>query len=109
MKSKPDTDFSFSHEIPKLADLFHALSSPLRLRILFYLADGEHCACEFPDLVDASQPNTSRNLFILKKAGLIKFRRDGQKMIYALAQPKLIPWILSYMIGSEEKNDPKMD
>jgi DNA-binding transcriptional ArsR family regulator len=109
MKSKPCNDCSFSLEIPKLADLFHALSSPLRLRILFYLADGEHCACEFPDLIDASQPNTSRNLFILKKAGLIKFRRDGQKMIYALAEPRLIPWILSYTNGSEAKNAPKMD
>ena len=79
--------------LPELARIFRALSSPIRLKILFYLSDGEHCACEFPPLVGASQPNTSRNLDILKKAGLVKYRRDGQKLIYALNEPSLVPWI----------------
>lgn len=89
-------------DIRKLTDLFQALSSPLRLRILFYLMDGEHCACEFPDVINASQPNTSRNLDILKKAGLISFRREGQKMIYALSDARWIPSILSFIQKSEE-------
>lgn len=89
-------------DIRKLTDLFQALSSPLRLRILFYLMDGEHCACEFPDVINASQPNTSRNLDILKKAGLISFRREGQKMIYALSDVRWIPSILSFIRKSEE-------
>ncbi|HOI24518.1 MAG TPA: metalloregulator ArsR/SmtB family transcription factor [Caldisericia bacterium] len=89
-------------DIRNLTDLFQALSSPLRLRILFYLMDGEHCACEFPDVINASQPNTSRNLDILKKAGLISFRREGQKMIYALSDARWIPSILSFIQKSEE-------
>jgi DNA-binding transcriptional ArsR family regulator len=96
IKELPDKD------IQKLAALFHALSSTLRLRILFYLIDGEHCACEFPDLIKASQPNTSRNLLILKKAGLVTFRREGQKMIYALSETRWIPWIMSFFQKSEE-------
>jgi len=68
---------------------FFALSSPIRLQILHLLTEREHCACELPDLLNVSQPNTSRNLFVLKKAGLIRSYRDGQRIIYSL-NPKVI-------------------
>ncbi len=84
-------------EIEKLSRMFHALSSPIRLKILLYLADGEHCACEFPGLVNASQPNTSRNLLVLRNAGLVKYRKEGQKMIYSLVCSDLVPLILQWM------------
>ena len=68
---------------------FFALSSPIRLQILQLLTEREHCACEFPELLQISQPNASRNLFVLKKAGLIRSYRDGQRIIYSLS-PKEI-------------------
>lgn len=90
------------NEIQRLAAIFHALSSPLRLQILFYLLDGEHCACEFPVIITASQPNTSRHLNILRKAKLIKYRREGQKIIYALTNPELILRIKNTILEKEE-------
>lgn len=63
---------------------FFALSSPIRLQMLDLLTEREHCACEFPDLLNISQPNASRNLFVLKRAGLISSYRDGQRIIYRL-------------------------
>ena len=68
---------------------FFALSSPIRLQILQLLTEREHCACELPELLNISQPNTSRNLFVLKKVGLIRSYRDGQRIIYSL-NPKVI-------------------
>lgn len=65
------------------------LGSPIRLRILQILTEREHCACEFPDLLEISQPNTSRNLNVLKRAGLISSYRDGQRIIYSLQIDKL--------------------
>ncbi|MCE5223267.1 metalloregulator ArsR/SmtB family transcription factor [bacterium] len=67
-----------------IARQFFALSSPIRLQILQLLTEREHCACEFPELLQISQPNASRNLFVLKKAGLITSYRDGQRIIYSL-------------------------
>lgn len=65
------------------------LGSPIRMQILQILTEREHCACEFPDLLQISQPNTSRNLNVLKRAGLISSYRDGQRIIYSLDVEKL--------------------
>jgi DNA-binding transcriptional ArsR family regulator len=93
-------------DIESMAGFFHALSSPVRLKILCYMADGERCACEFPQVVAASQPNTSRNLVILKKAGLITFRREGQKLMYSLTNSKVLSWIMAISaILKGEDND----
>ena len=77
-----------------ISRMFFALSSPIRLQILHLLTEREHCACEFPDLLNISQPNTSRNLFVLKRAGLITSYRDGQRIIYSL-NPKEIETLTS--------------
>jgi len=80
---------------------FFALSSPIRLQMLALLTQREHCACEFPDLLHISQPNASRNLYILKRAGLISSYRDGQRIIYRL-EPKEIQALIKRL---NELND----
>ena len=76
-------------EYEDIAGKYFALSSPIRLKILALLTKREHCACEFPTLLGISQPNTSRNLFVLRKAGLIRSYRDKQRIIYALETKEL--------------------
>lgn len=73
----------------KIAKVFKSLASPIRIGMLILLAEREHCACEFPLLLNISQPNSSRNLNILKNAGLIQSYRDGQKIIYFINDPKI--------------------
>ncbi len=73
----------------KTAKIFKALSSPIRINILMLLMEREHCACEFPHLLNISQPNSSRNLSVLKNAGLIESYRDGKKIIYYINNPKI--------------------
>ena len=70
----------------KTAKIFKALSSPIRIDILILLMEREHCACEFPHLLNISQPNSSRNLSVLKNSGLIESYRDGKKIIYNRTQ-----------------------
>ena len=70
-----------------LSEIFKSLASPIRIGILMILAEKEHCACEFPCLLNISQPNSSRNLHVLKSTGLIQSRRDGQKIIYYIEDP----------------------
>lgn len=67
------------------AEVAKALSHPLRLKIVDILDGEEFCVSELEDeIVDASQSVISRHLSILKKAGLIKARKDGLNNYYSL-------------------------
>ncbi|MGA2382033.1 MAG: metalloregulator ArsR/SmtB family transcription factor [Gemmatimonadales bacterium] len=75
-----------THDLDVLTARFKALSDPHRLRILDRLRSGEHCVCELTDLLDAGQSLLSFHLKVLKDAGLVKDRREGRWMHYALNQ-----------------------
>ena len=64
--------------------IFKALSNPVRLEIIDFLADGEKCVCEIVDKLNYEQPHISKSLIKLKEAGLIKDRKDGLNVYYSL-------------------------
>jgi ArsR family transcriptional regulator, arsenate/arsenite/antimonite-responsive transcriptional repressor len=68
--------------------VFRALSDPTRLRILSLLLTGELCVCDIVNTLRVPQPMASRHLAYLKKAGLVRARRDGLWMHYELSQPQ---------------------
>ena len=61
----------------KKALIFKALSNPVRLEIMDFLADGEKCVCEIVENLNYEQPHISKSLIKLKEAGLIKDRKEG--------------------------------
>ena len=63
--------------------IFHALADPLRLEILDFLRDGEKCVCEIIPHLKTLQPVVSRHLKILKNAGIVKDRKEGNKRFYS--------------------------
>lgn len=64
--------------------LFGALGDATRVRLLGLLAGGERCVCELIDEVRAPQPTVSRHLAHLKRAGLVRDRRNGKWRHYSL-------------------------
>ncbi len=68
-----------------LTKLFRALGDETRLRIVALLSHGELCVCHLERALDLSQPNVSRQLGILRAAGVVDGRREGTWMYYALA------------------------
>lgn len=68
----------------ELIKVFKALSDETRIRMLKLLSQGELCVCEIMQAMEISQSRASRNLGILKEAGLLKDRRDGQWVHYSL-------------------------
>ena len=88
--------------VPEPADLsesYKAASEPIRVRILSMLAHGELCVCHLHSSLEAPQPTVSRHLAILRAAGLVRARRDGSWMHYALTDtaerwlaPALAAW-----------------
>jgi ArsR family transcriptional regulator, virulence genes transcriptional regulator len=65
--------------------LLKAMSNPRRLMILCYLLDGERAAGELERLVGLRQSAMSQHLAKLRKEGLVRTRREGQSIFYALA------------------------
>ncbi|MBI2834547.1 MAG: winged helix-turn-helix transcriptional regulator [Acidobacteria bacterium] len=72
-----------------LDTFFKALADPTRLRILALLEDRELCVCDLQDSLRVPQPKTSRHLAYLKRAGLVRDRRQGLWVYYRLADDRL--------------------
>lgn len=65
--------------------IFKALSEETRLRILRTLARyGELCECNIVPSFGLSQPTISYHLKVLRDAGLVRSRRQGQWVYYRL-------------------------
>ena len=78
MATRPQAD------LPRAAQLFHALSDQTRLAILQRLRFGERCVCDLTDALDAAQSRLSFHLRVLKDAGLVTDRREGRWTYYTL-------------------------
>ncbi|MFJ8477703.1 metalloregulator ArsR/SmtB family transcription factor [Kitasatospora sp. NPDC094011] len=69
--------------------VFRALADPTRRQILEDLRGGELAAGEIAARFPISAPSISRHLGVLKGAGLVTERRDGNRIHYALAEDRL--------------------
>ena len=66
-------------------EVFKALGDPTRLKIVQMLAEnGETCVCKIVEAFNLSQPAVSHHMGILKHAGLLFARREGQWIHYSL-------------------------
>jgi ArsR family transcriptional regulator, arsenate/arsenite/antimonite-responsive transcriptional repressor len=74
-----------SLDVRSASRLFKALGDETRLRIVALLSHGELCVCHLESALELSQSNTSRQLGVLKNAGVVEPRRDGNWVYYRLA------------------------
>ena len=68
----------------RLVTAFAALAEPSRRRILDLLREGERPVGELVDHLHVSQPAVSKQLRILRDAGLVGVRPAGRHRFYAL-------------------------
>lgn len=67
-----------------LADTFRAMGDPTRVRILDALSHGELCVCDLAATLGLTQSAVSHQLRLLKNLRLVRARRDGRMVFYAL-------------------------
>ena len=67
-----------------LAETFRALGDPTRVRILDALSHGELCVCDLAQLISLSQSATSHQLRLLRQLRIVRSRRAGRMVFYAL-------------------------
>ena len=63
---------------------FHALSDPLRVKVLELLREQELCVCELCEALDVPQSKLSFHLKALKEAQLVRARQEGRWVYYSL-------------------------
>jgi ArsR family transcriptional regulator len=78
-----------------VARWFHALSDVARLQIVEMLSHKERCVCELEQVLDIAQSRLSFHLKVLKDAGVIRDRREGRWMYYAL-DPAVLEQIATF-------------
>jgi ArsR family transcriptional regulator len=71
-------------QVRPVSRLFKALGDETRLRIVALLSHGELCVCHLHEALALSQPNVSRQLAILRSAGIVEDRRKGNWVYYRL-------------------------
>jgi len=72
-----------------LASVAKALSSGRRAEIIDLLMQGDRSVDEIATEIDQSLANTSHHLHVLARAGLLRSRREGTRVVYGLADDQV--------------------
>lgn len=67
-----------------LAEFFKVFGDSTRIKIIYALFESEMCVCDIAALLGMNQSAISHQLRILKQARLVKYRREGKVVYYAL-------------------------
>lgn len=67
-----------------------ALGNVDRLLLLCQLSQGELSVSELEERLDIRQPTLSQQLGVLRNEGLVNTRRDGKRIFYSIADPKVL-------------------
>jgi len=67
-----------------LAALFKLFGDPTRIKILHLLSITEMCVCDIASVLDMTQSAISHQLRVLKQGKLVRYRKDGKVVYYAL-------------------------
>ena len=77
-------------ELQDLADFFKVFGDPTRLKILSVLKCTEMCVLDIATLLGMTQSAISHQLRVLKQMDLVKHRREGKTIFYALADSHIV-------------------
>ena len=80
-------------DIEQAARAMKAISHPLRLKILCVLSDQEVSVQEIVEAVGTSQSNISQHLSILRDKGILRTRKDANKVFYAVSDKRTLQLI----------------
>lgn len=72
-----------------VAELFGLLSTPVRLKIIGALCNGEKNVSQLLAEIDTTQPNMSQHLATLYRAGVLGKRRDSTQIYYRLQSERV--------------------
>jgi DNA-binding transcriptional ArsR family regulator len=87
MATRPTADQDAVFE--SVAELFSLLSTPVRLKIISALCNGEKNVSQLLEEIETTQPNMSQHLSTLYRAGVLGRRRDSTQIYYRLQSERV--------------------
>lgn len=79
-------DNALSDEVlQEISGIYKAIGEPSRLKILLALTEGDMCVYHISEVTGQKQSLTSHQLRVLKSSNIVKSRREGQTIIYSIA------------------------
>jgi ArsR family transcriptional regulator, lead/cadmium/zinc/bismuth-responsive transcriptional repressor len=85
-----------------VAETFRILGDPTRVRILDALGGGELCVCDIASLVGISESAVSHQLRSLRNIRLVRPRRSGRLVYYALDDAHILELLRQAQTHVEE-------
>ncbi|WP_318704846.1 ArsR/SmtB family transcription factor [Candidatus Acetatifactor stercoripullorum] len=77
-------------EMQDIAEFFKVFGDATRLKILYVLLCSEMCVYDIAAVLGMSQSAISHQLRVLKQMDLVKNRREGKTIFYALADAHIV-------------------
>lgn len=71
------------------AELFKALAHPMRIRALEKLVQSEYSVGELAEQLQLELTQLSQQLGVLRRAGVVTTRRDGNTIYYSVRDPHI--------------------
>jgi ArsR family transcriptional regulator len=98
MTTAPETDatpveapaLTTEDDRQRYAAISRALADAKRLCVLECLAQGERSVSDLSREASCQVPNMSQHLAVLRSAGLVESRREGNTVLYRLSDPRII-------------------
>jgi DNA-binding transcriptional ArsR family regulator len=92
------------------SDFLKAIAQPTRLKILYFLKDGEKCACEIIPKMKEDQSNISRHLTHMRDMGILESRKEGVSVYYKIKDKRVFTLLslVDEMVKTEIKEKAKM-
>jgi len=90
------------HAVAALAETFRVLGDPTRVRILDALSAGELCVCDIASLAGISESAVSHQLRLMRGMRLVRPRRSGRLVFYALDDHHIIELLKQALTHVEE-------
>ncbi|WOX05395.1 ArsR/SmtB family transcription factor [Microbulbifer pacificus] len=70
--------------------MLRSLGNPDRLLLLCLLGQEELCVSDLEERLDIHQPSLSQQLGVLRREGLVATRKEGKRVYYRVADPKVL-------------------
>ena len=88
--------------VEALAETFRVLGDPTRVRMLDALAGGEQCVCDIASIVGISESAVSHQLRLLRGMRLVRPRRAGRQVFYAIDDHHILELLRQALTHVEE-------
>ena len=89
LPTPPPTSTDQDAVFESVAELFSLLSTPVRLKIISALCQGEKNVSQLLEQIETTQPNMSQHLSTLYRAGVLGRRRDSTQIYYRLQSERV--------------------